>query len=74
MADAVVVPESIKLEEDLREEARLLGKVDLVPIDYSFGIVRAKESAVVSLQEVVTKRARKEKADVVVVYAVRQPG
>lgn len=72
--DDAVVPESVKLKGDLRRGAKLLDKVDLVPLDYSFGIVRARETAVVPLQGVITKQARKEKANVVVVYAVRRPG
>lgn len=72
--DDTKVPESVKLEGDLRREAKLLGKVGLVPIDYSFGIVTARETSAVPLKEVVTKQARKEKANVVVVYAVRRPG
>ena len=65
---------SIHSPADVRREAELLGKVPLIPLNYSFGIVTAQPDQAVSLKRAVRTQARVDEADVVVIYAVRQPG
>ena len=72
--DEISLSESVKLQSDLRREAALLGKVPLIPLNYSFGIVTADPEQAVSLKRAVHTQARADKAQVVVLYAIRRPG
>ena len=62
---------SLQVTAELRREEKALAKVPLHPYRYGFGIVTASSENTIPLQSVVKTTARRERSDVVVIFAIR---
>lgn len=62
---------SLQVTEELRREEKSLAKVPLQPYRYGFGLVTTASESTIPLQTVVKMTAKNERADVVVLFAIR---
>lgn len=55
-------------------DPKFVSKVPLIPINSSFGIVTSNDHDQLSMRDMVRRQCKKNKSDLVLVFAVRRPG